>query len=224
MQRLLLTKRARKRYEDASARVGRVCVRAGLTADALTAASIGLAALAAWLLAGDRLLWALGAGVASSVLDMLDGATARAAGTTSRFGTVLDRTADRANECLFLLGILLGGRVAPAVVLVTLFALVLPSYVRALGESAGGLRDCEVGLAGRLEKLALMGAGLLLEVAIPQARPLQWSMVAASALAIATAIQRLLHVRVRARAAAAGTGEAAPREGGTERASENAAP
>jgi len=195
MQRLLLSKGARQQYERASIRLGRACSAIGLTANALTLLSIAIAGVASALLATERFWWAIVAGAVSGVLDILDGATARASGTNSRFGTVLDRAADRVNELLFLLGMLLSGRVHPVVVLVTLFALLAPSYVRAVAESAGGVPDCEVGLAGRLEKLVFLTLGVIGEAVVPAYQPLQWVMVIVAGIGFATAVQRLVYAQ-----------------------------
>lgn len=195
MERLLLSREGRRRYEASAAGIGRLCVRLGLTASALTLVSVLLAVLTAFLLATERFGWALLVGLLSSLLDMLDGATARAAGTQSGYGTLLDRAADRLNEMLFLLGFLLSGHARPAIVLVALFALLFPSYVRAVAESVASVPDCEVGLAGRLEKLVLLTAGLLVEMVLPAYRPLEWSLILVSALGLVTSVQRLWHAR-----------------------------
>jgi phosphatidylglycerophosphate synthase len=195
MERLLLSREARRKYESAAAGAGRLCVRLGLSASILTFSSVLLAAVTAFLLATERFPWALATGTLSCLLDMLDGSTARAAGTQSGYGTLLDRAADRFNEMLFLLGFLLSGHARPAVVLVALFALLFPSYVRAVAESVAGVPDCEVGLAGRLEKLVLLTAGLLVEMALPEYRPLECSLVLVSLIGLVTSAQRLWHAR-----------------------------
>jgi len=195
MERLLLPRRARRQYEVAFSGVGRLCARLGLSASVLTSLSVLLAVATSGLLATERFGLALLAGALSSLLDMLDGATARASGTQSGYGTLLDRVADRLNEMLFLLGFLLSGHARPALVLVALFALLAPSYVRAVAESAAGVPDCEVGLAGRLEKLVVLTAGLVAEMMVPEYRPLEWSLVVVTVLGLVTAVQRLLHAR-----------------------------
>lgn len=193
MRRMLVTKQTRRTYERVSTRVGLHLAAAGIRAWVLTALTVAFAGVAGWLLAREEFLWALAAGGVSGALDMLDGATARASNTQSGFGTLLDRTADRTVEMLFLLGFLLSGHVPAWLVLATLFGLFLPSYVRAVAESAAAVPDCEVGLAGRLEKLLVLTLGTIGEVAVPEVRPLAWSMAIVTVLSIATAIQRLVH-------------------------------
>lgn len=195
MERLLLSRSARRRYEEVSAGIGHLFLRLGLSASILTFLSVVLAVGTMFLLATERFAWALVVGALSCLLDILDGATARAAGTQSGYGTLLDRTADRFNEMCFLLGFLLSGHARPAVVLVALFALLFPSYIRAVAESVAGVPDCEVGLAGRLEKLVLLTAGLLAEMVVPEYRPLEWSLVLVTGIGLVTSVQRLVHAR-----------------------------
>lgn len=198
--RLMLTPEGRARYEAAFARAGRWFAARGVSAAMLTAGSVALAGATAALLATGRLGWAVVVGAASSLLDMFDGATARAAGRADGYGTLLDRVADRASEALFLLGFLLGGHVPAWLALVTLFALLAPSYVRALAESVAGMPDCEVGWAGRLEKLVLLGLGTIAQAFWPTFRPLAWTMGIVAVLSLATAVQRVRAARDAARA------------------------
>lgn len=193
MERLLVTRRVRLAYERTSTRAGRLLAAAGIPAWALTGLTVVLACVAAYLLAVESFLWALLPGGLSGLCDMLDGATARASHSASGLGTLLDRTADRAVEMLFLLGMLLSGHVPAWLALVTLFALFFPSYVRAVAESAAGVRDCEVGLAGRLEKLLVLTAGVVAEAFVPDLHPLAGSMGVVAVLAGITGLQRLVH-------------------------------
>ncbi len=192
MRRLLVSRETRQRYERGTLRLGAGLAAAGVNATLLTALSVLFAGLTAWLLSRESFLLAVLAGAISGILDMLDGATARATRSQSGYGTLLDRTADRTVEMFFLLGFLLSGHVPAWLALVTLFALFLPSYVRAVAESAAGMSDCEVGLAGRLEKLLVLTSGTLAEAFLPEHQPLAWSLVLVSVLALATGIQRLV--------------------------------
>ena len=192
-ERMILTKQARKAYERWSIHFGRICARVGLTPNLLTALSVLAAGLAAALFAWNHFYLGLAAALASCGFDVLDGATARATGTESAAGTVLDRAADRASEALFLLGFLLSGRVEPWIVFASFFGLIFPSYVRAVAESVGGLRDCEVGFAGRLEKLVIVFAAAGLEPLFPTQKPLTWGLLLALILSLTTAFQRLAH-------------------------------
>lgn len=195
MGRLMLSKEGRARYEAFFVGAGRRCAAAGISPAALTLASVAVAGFTAALLARGHLLWAIPVGGLSALLDMLDGATARAAARANGFGTLLDRVADRVSESLFLLGFLLGGHAPAWLVLVTLFALLSPSYVRALAESVAGMDDCEVGWAGRLEKMVVLALGTIGQAFWPQHRPLALAMALVAVLSLATATQRVLAAR-----------------------------
>jgi CDP-diacylglycerol--glycerol-3-phosphate 3-phosphatidyltransferase len=185
--------------------LGTALARRGVTADAVTVVGTFGAVLGALVFfargvffVGTLVVWF------STMLDMVDGAVARARGGSSRFGAVLDSTMDRiADAAVF--GALLWWFAGPGdsrpLVLATLLCLVLGtviSYVKARAEGAG-LR-CDVGLVERPQRLviALVGTGLDgLGVPYVQAYAL-WLLVALSAV---TVVQRLVEVRRQAAAA-----------------------
>jgi phosphatidylglycerophosphate synthase len=127
------------------------------------------------------------------IADVLDGATARAGGTASPYGTVLDHVVDRYAEFMILLGVMLSGAVAPAWVIFALFGMVMASYVRARAESTGLVASCNVGFAGRQEKLVLLCLGLLIQPLFPWLDLLQWAVIAIGVVSHITAVQRLLY-------------------------------
>lgn len=138
------------------------------------------------------------------MLDMVDGAVARARGGSSRFGAVLDSTLDRiADAAVFgaLAWWFAGRGDSDALLLATLLCLVLGSvisYVKARAEGAG-LR-CDVGLVERPQRLttALVGTGLDgLGVPYVQAIAL-WALVGLSAITVG---QRIVEVYRQAKAA-----------------------
>jgi CDP-diacylglycerol--glycerol-3-phosphate 3-phosphatidyltransferase len=134
--------------------------------------------------------------VVGSILDILDGALARAGGKTTPFGAFLDSTTDRIGEGAMLGAIaLVFHRHDHTVALALAFAAVagsfLVSYTRAKAE-AMGLRG-DVGLGSRAERVVVITAGLVLA-------PISiWLLVGAIALLTATAwltvVQRILFVR-----------------------------
>ena len=176
--------------------------RTRVTPNALTAAGVMLclAASAAVLFEnrGEWLFYWIGAAmfVVGSLLDILDGALARAGGKTTPFGAFLDSTTDRVGEGAMLGAIaLVFHRHDHAIALALTFAAVagsfLVSYTRAKAEAIG-LRG-DVGLGSRAERVVVITGGLVLA-------PLSiWLLVAAIALLTATAwltvLQRILHVR-----------------------------
>jgi len=139
--------------------------------------------------------------VVGSILDILDGALARAGGKTTPFGAYLDSTTDRIGEGAVLGAIaLVFHRHEQPVALALTFAAVagsfLVSYTRAKAEALG-LRG-DVGLGSRAERVVVITGGLVLA-------PISiWLLVGAIALLTATAwltvVQRILLVRAQLQA------------------------
>lgn len=190
-----LLARFRQNYERVTLPLGGICVRLGVSPDTLTYASLLMGAFAGWLLANKHWLLAIGAILLVGLTDVLDGATARAGGIASPYGTVLDHTVDRYVEFMVLLGVLISGVVAPVWIVFTLFGMIMASYVRARAEGTGGLESCNVGMAGRQEKLVLLLIGLVLQPFYPGAGVLQWAIIAAGVISHITVVQRLSYTR-----------------------------
>ena len=174
--------------------------RMRVSPNALTAAGVTLAALAAVLvLFEDRneilFFWlAAAVFVTGSVLDILDGALARQSGKQSPFGAFLDSTTDRVSEGLVLGAIALvfarhGDTVALAFAIAGIAGSFLVSYTRARAEALG-LRG-DVGLGSRAERVVVITAGLVLA---PWGL-LEWAIYFLAATAWLTVVQRILHVR-----------------------------
>jgi CDP-diacylglycerol--glycerol-3-phosphate 3-phosphatidyltransferase len=172
--------------------LGRGLSRVGLSANMLTAAGVGVMAIAGWFIARGRLL--LGAVVLciGSLSDLFDGAVARAARTESRFGAFLDSTTDRLSDGILLsavawhLAFSPDGRLGFALALGSLVLSFLISYIKARAEGLG--LSCDVGLAERGERLALVFVGLLFDVLVP-------ALAVLFAASLVTVAQRLAHVR-----------------------------
>jgi CDP-diacylglycerol--glycerol-3-phosphate 3-phosphatidyltransferase len=134
--------------------------------------------------------------VVGSILDILDGALARAGGKTTSFGAFLDSTTDRVGEGAMLGAIaLIFHRHDHPVALALAFAAVagsfLVSYTRAKAEALD-LRG-DVGIGSRAERVVVITGGLVLA-------PISiWLLVGAIVLLTATAwltvVQRILFVR-----------------------------
>lgn len=121
-------------------RIGAVLGRVGVSANALTLGSLLLACAAFAAAAQGAFGWAAALVVLSGVLDVLDGAVARATGSASPFGALLDSTVDRLSDALPLMGVavFVGTRgPAGALVLLTVLAVFSVSYVRARAEGLG---------------------------------------------------------------------------------------
>ncbi len=174
--------------------------RTRVTPNALTAAGVSLCLAAAVLVPFENrnawlVFWlAAGTFVVGSVLDILDGALARAGGKSTPFGAFIDSTTDRVGEGAMLAAIALvfsrhGREWAVVLTVAAVVGSFLVSYTRARAEAIG-LRG-DVGLGSRAERVVLITAGL---VFAPWGG-LPWAIVALSATAWLTVVQRILHVR-----------------------------
>src|SRR5687767_1664141 len=85
-----------------SARLGRTVARTGLTANMLSLVGFAGNVAAAWLVMQGSLIAAGIVYLFFSAVDLLDGAVARATGTDSPYGAVLDAVLDRSSEALVL--------------------------------------------------------------------------------------------------------------------------
>lgn len=178
--------------------LGRGLLRLGVSPDAVTIVGTAGVVVASVVLVGTgRLVAGTIVITLCALLDVLDGAMARARGHTTRFGAVFDSTMDRiADGAVF--GALAwwlattGQRLLAAVALVCLVGGQIVSYVKARAEAAGF--SCDVGVAERMERLILIGIGGLLT-----GFGVDWGLGAAiwilSVLSVVTAGQRLWHVR-----------------------------
>jgi phosphatidylglycerophosphate synthase len=189
-----MLQRWRGLYEKTSIPFGKASLKLRLSPDFWTLFSVFVALVAAALIALGHFWWGLVMVWGMNVADMLDGATARAGGTGTRFGTVLDHVCDRYAEFLLIGGFAAGHCISPELALFAASGIVMASYVRSKAESAGGLNNCNVGLAGRQEKLILMWVALAF---------FGFDLVLYGQIAIAligiishiTALQRLLYAR-----------------------------
>ena len=174
--------------------------RTRVTPNALTAAGVTLCLAAAVLVPFEdrnHLLYywlAAFVFVVGSVLDILDGALARAGGKSTPFGAFLDSTTDRVGEGAMLAAIGLvfardGNDVAVVFTVVAVAGSFLVPYVRAKAEALG-LRG-DVGLGSRAERVVVITAGLVLG---PWG-VLQWAIYLLAATSWITVAQRVLHVR-----------------------------
>ena len=187
----MFDKRCRTGVEKSLRPVGSGLGRVGITADQLTATGVllsalsGLAIARGWLFVG----WALLA--ASAIPDLLDGAVAKASGTSSPRGAFFDSVADRVSDTLVLGGVAwylasVHGAHMAVLPFAVLGASNLISYERARAESLGF--SARGGLMERAERMILVGVGLLLSRFLV---PILWVMLA---LTLFTAGQRFVTV------------------------------
>src|SRR5438132_8690075 len=174
--------------------------RTRVTPNVLTTVGVSLCLAAAVLVffenRDELLFYWVGAAVfvIGSILDILDGALARAGGKTTPFGSFLDSTTDRVGEGAMLGAIALifsrhGNEVALGAAVAAIAGSFLVSYTRAKAEALG-LRG-DVGFGSRAERVVAITAGLVLA---PWGG-LPWALYLLTATAALTVLQRILFVR-----------------------------
>ncbi|WP_344412782.1 phosphatidylinositol phosphate synthase [Pseudonocardia ailaonensis] len=175
--------------------VGRALVQRGVTPDVVTViGTVGASAAALWFLPRGEL--AIGPWIITLfvLLDLVDGAMARARGKGTPFGAVLDSTCDRIADGALLAGLTwwcLGvgnERVLGVAAMICLVSSQLISYVKARAEGMG--LDANGGLVERAERLIVVLLGTFLQgVGVPYALQVAlWGLAAAS---VFTVFQRM---------------------------------
>jgi archaetidylinositol phosphate synthase len=131
----------------------------------------------------------------SGFVDMLDGAVARNHSRTTKFGGILDSTADRFADAIIIIGIIYGGYVNWIFGILALHASLTVSYVRARAESEG--IECNVGIAERAERLVIIMVGAFLSyftgIQVFSMNPLGIAVVIIMILGYFTVFQRVYH-------------------------------
>lgn len=191
--------RWRSTFESGLRPVGAHLRRTGVTANHLTVTGLVMSVAAAGAIANGALRAGLVLLVLAALLDVLDGAVAKASGMATARGAFFDSVSDRISDALLLGGVAWylastqPGRVAilPLAVLATSM---LVSYERARAESLGF--DARGGLMERAERLVVLGFGLLFESLLV---PVLWAMLV---LTMLTALQRFARVWAQASAPA----------------------
>jgi CDP-diacylglycerol--glycerol-3-phosphate 3-phosphatidyltransferase len=173
--------------------------RAGVTPDLVTiVGTLGAVGGAVVLFGSGHLFWGTVVVTFFVLLDLLDGALARARGGGTVFGAVLDSVGDRAADAA-IFGALIwwfsgrgDNRLLVLLALLCLVLGVLTSYVKARAEGVG--IACNVGIVERLERLLLVlfGTGLA-GLGVPFALHVGlWVLMVGSAI---TVVQRIVAVR-----------------------------
>ena len=171
--------------------VGRVLVRLVVSANLLTCIGLIMSVAACVLVGKGQLQLGLAFLILTAVPDLLDGAVAVAAGTSSKRGAFFDSTADRVTDGLLLCGIAwhLAESEGGTIMLLPMALLgvsSLISYERAKAELLG--YDAKGGLMERAERMVVLGFGLCFEALLV---PVLWFMLVLTAF---TAAQRFVKV------------------------------
>ena len=171
--------------------IGVLLSRIGVTANALTATGIVIAGIGSVFIGQGRLFLGFIFLILTGLPDALDGAVAKATGTSSVRGAFLDSVSDRVTDILLFCGIAWylasnePGRIMMLPVAV-MGAAMLISYQRAKAESLGF--DAKGGIMERAERFIVLALGLLIsDILIP----VLWVMLI---LTLITAIQRFIKV------------------------------
>jgi CDP-diacylglycerol--glycerol-3-phosphate 3-phosphatidyltransferase len=188
----VLNVHARSFFGRGIAPLGERLARAGVSPDVITViGTVGTVASA--LIFFPQGHWFTGAALCwfFVMLDMLDGAVARASGRSSKFGAVLDSACDRIADAAIFAGLAwyFARHDQPWLLLASLLCLVLgslTSYIKARAEGVG--LTCNVGIAERAERLiiVLVGTGVsgsFLGIPYVQAISL-WLLVGASTITV----------------------------------------
>src|SRR5207248_8160851 len=143
--------------------LGKVCHKLGVTPNQLTAASLAASIAAAFFFALGKPDVAGALVILCAVFDALDGMVARARGTASDAGELIDAAVDRYAEIATFAGIAAYYRSYPVgfwLALASLGGALLVSYARAKGEISG--IDARMGAMNRGERATYIGiAGVL---------------------------------------------------------------
>jgi CDP-diacylglycerol--glycerol-3-phosphate 3-phosphatidyltransferase len=165
----------------------------GVTADHVTVVGILVAAVTGLMIGLGHLYLAVGLVTFGGLMDTLDGAVAKAAGTSSKRGAFFDSVSDRIAD-MFVFGGLawyfaVGPGHDPKLALLPFAILGISntiSYERAKGELLG--YQAKGGLMERAERLIIVGVALLLHIVMV---PILWALLG---LCIITACQRFVKV------------------------------
>ena len=189
--------RLQQEYTDGTRRViasimARI-TRIPVTANQVTIAGFVLNAIAAVLVYREAYIAGGVLFLVGSILDIFDGAVARARGEAGPRGAMFDSILDRFSEAIMLGAIALvfardGNEIALIAVIAALTSSFMTSYLRARAEALG--LDGTHGVMARAERVVLIAAALL----FAPLGALPWGIILLAVLSTATVVQRARHV------------------------------
>ncbi len=170
--------------------IARFLARLGFHPNTITLLGVLLSAGAAAVLALGHIRVGGGLLLLTSSADALDGTLARLTGRKSRFGAFLDSSLDRISDALLLGGLLLyllprDAQLEVVLVFVSLVGFIMVSYTRARAEGVG--YECKTGIFTRVERILVLGVGLLLGFVLP-------TLIVLAVGSWFTVVQRILYV------------------------------
>lgn len=163
--------------------------KSGIKPDALTFTGLAINIGAAYVIATGHFPLGGILILVAGLFDLLDGALARFAQKTTKFGAILDSMVDRISEAAIFCGLLvwyMPGRSEIVLIFAVLIGSFLVSYIRARAEGLG--LECKVGLFTRAERVIVLAVGLLVNQVV----------IALWILAVfvyITVVQRLVYLR-----------------------------
>lgn len=163
--------------------------KSGIKPDALTFTGLTINIGAAYVIATGHFPLGGILILVAGLFDLLDGALARFAKKTTKFGAILDSTVDRISEAAIFCGLLvwyMPGRLEILLIFAVLIGSFLVSYIRARAEGLG--LECKVGLFTRAERVIVLAVGLL----VNQVVIALWILVV---FVYITVVQRLVYLR-----------------------------
>jgi CDP-diacylglycerol--glycerol-3-phosphate 3-phosphatidyltransferase len=189
--------RLQQEYTDGTRRViasimARI-TRIPVTANQVTIAGFVLNAIAAVLVYREAYIAGGVLFLVGSILDIFDGAVARARGEAGPRGAMFDSILDRFSEAIMLGAIALvfardGNEIALIAVIAALTSSFMTSYLRARAEALG--LDGTHGVMARAERVVLIAAALL----FAPLGALPWGIILLAVLSTITVMQRARHV------------------------------
>ncbi len=189
--------RLQQEYTDGTRRViasimARI-TRIPVTANQVTIAGFVLNAIAAVLVYREAYIAGGVLFLVGSILDIFDGAVARARGEAGPRGAMFDSILDRFSEAIMLGAIALvfardGNEIALIAVIAALTSSFMTSYLRARAEALG--LDGTHGVMARAERVVLITAAIL----FAPLGALPWGIILLAVLSTVTVVQRARHV------------------------------
>jgi CDP-diacylglycerol--glycerol-3-phosphate 3-phosphatidyltransferase len=146
--------------------LGSALLRVGVTPNVVTVlGTLGVLASSIGFVARGRFVEAVVIILFCTLTDVMDGAMARARGSVTRYGALLDSTMDRIADGAIFAAIIwwyagTGDRASLLAALICLVAGQVVSYVKARAEGLG--LPCDTGLVERAERLIIVAVGGLL--------------------------------------------------------------
>ncbi|MGC9517564.1 MAG: archaetidylinositol phosphate synthase [Methanomicrobiales archaeon] len=156
----------------------------------LTIIGLIISFFAAYMFAVENLLLGAILIILSGFMDVIDGAVARNHFSPTKFGGILDSTADRFSDAFILIGLIYGGYVNWIFGILALHASLSVSYVRARAEVEG--IKCDVGIAERAERIFIILAGVILTL-IFKINIVEIAVIIVMILGYFTVLQRIIH-------------------------------